>query len=231
MDIDLSIFSRLRHFSAIKTPLNCRIMEGLSRLSQVESLTLSEVGMTQEWMRYIAGIWRLCNLTLDHADISDDAMDCIGSLTALEAVSLANTHVRISESSGTILRNFPNLRVLYLSNTPLDDKGLERLVECKGIHDLFLDGTKITDAGLASLTNLPNLEELFLANTAITDSGIQHICKLARLRALDVHGTRVTGLSLKSLATMPSLDKNRVDTANTRITAEEYEGWCRRMPK
>ena len=57
------------------------------------------------------------------------------------------------------------LRILYLDRTKVSDAGLEHL---KGLRlaGLYLDGTTVTDAGLEHLTRMTNLKFLSLSWTA-----------------------------------------------------------------
>ena len=65
-------------------------------------------------------------------------------------------------------------------------KGLTKLKE------LYLNNTKITDAGLVHLKGLTKLERLWLSNTQVTDAGLMHLKILTKLERLHLWNTQVT---------------------------------------
>jgi len=61
------------------------------------------------------------------------------------------------------------------------------------LTELHLEGTKITDKGLASLKGLKNLEyPSNLYGTAVTDAGLDQLSALTKLKHLYVWQTKVT---------------------------------------
>lgn len=68
------------------------------------------------------------------------------------------------------------------------DADLQRLKnDLKGIDSLFLNGTKITDAGLGELKQFERLSQLFLGDTAITDAGLKELQPLRSLEFLGLN--------------------------------------------
>ncbi|HEV8000114.1 MAG TPA: hypothetical protein VGP63_09555 [Planctomycetaceae bacterium] len=67
------------------------------------------------------------------------------------------------------------------------------------IASLHLQGTKITDAGLASLEGLNNIEHIDLEGTAITDAGLEHLRHMTHLEVLMVTDTKVTAAGVARL--------------------------------
>ena len=69
----------------------------------------------------------------------------------------------------------------------------------KPLVDVFLDGTKVTDAGLADLKGLTHLKELDLTDTQVTDAVLADLKGLTRLQRLRLTATRVTDAGLADL--------------------------------
>ena len=69
----------------------------------------------------------------------------------------------------------------------------------KPLVDVFLDGTKVTDAGLADLKGLKRLTHLYLCDTGVTDAGLAHLKGLTELQRLDLIGTTVTDTGVADL--------------------------------
>jgi hypothetical protein len=88
----------------------------------------------------------------------------------------------------------------------VDDATLARVAKRKSLKRLYLDGTKITDAGLRHLDGLKELRELSLENTPITDAGLKDLESLSALRRLDIQGTKTTAAGIARLQLkLPSL--------------------------
>ena len=81
----------------------------------------------------------------------------------------------------------------------VDDATLARVSQRKGLKQLYLTGTNVTDAGLVQLLALDDLEELDLAETSITDVGLKTLGGLKSLQRLGVKGTKVTNDGIQNL--------------------------------
>jgi hypothetical protein len=80
---------------------------------------------------------------------------------------------------------------------------------CNGLTNLsslILDGTQVSDAGLAHLHGLTNLGSLSLGGTQVSDAGLPHLTGLVRLSVLWLGDTRVTDAGIRKLKqALPSL--------------------------
>jgi hypothetical protein len=84
--------------------------------------------------------------------------------------------------------------VLQMANEDVDDGTLEYLKGMDRLYSLDLNGTRITDKGLAILAGLPRLRELRLARTKITDEGFKkYLAPMESLLKVDLTGTEVKG--------------------------------------
>jgi hypothetical protein len=91
----------------------------------------------------------------------------------------------------------PAIGVNY--NPLVDDFTLAEIAKRTSIERLYLDGTRITDAGLRELAPLANLRELSLNNTPISDRGLKNLEGLTALKKLSVHATNVTPAGIAEL--------------------------------
>ncbi len=66
---------------------------------------------------------------------------------------------------------------LDLRQTQVSDADLEKLPTLPRLEQLWLDGTKITDAGLAHLKKQPMLHVVDAYETAVTAEGANQFCK------------------------------------------------------
>ncbi len=104
----------------------------------------------------------------------------------------------------------PRLQSLVLSGGPADAPRLRIVADARGLRELFLFGTDLTDEGLAELACLPRLETLNLANVAVTDTGLDRLKGCKGLTVLKLVNCReVTNAGLRRLE---GLDHLRVVT-------------------
>jgi hypothetical protein len=114
------------------------------------------------------------------------------------------------------------LRFLDLSQTPVDDAGLEALAASRSVQSLALNGSSgITDAGLAHLRRMEQLAALELGNQqALTDAGIAALAGHPALARLSLgYCTGLTDAALGPIGT---------DRKSTRLNSSH--GLRSRMP-
>jgi len=92
-----------------------------------------------------------------------------------------------------------HLKTLYLDGTQITDTGLACIRSSTELEDLILDRTQITDAGVAQLQGLRALEKLSLSETRITDAGLAHLKSLARLKLVHLARTQVSDAGVADL--------------------------------
>ena len=100
--------------------------------------------------------------------------------------------------------DLPGLHELYLANTGITDKGLERIAQCKPLRILGLSGTKISAAAIDMLAPL-YLEQLYVAHTEIGGEGLRRIGNLTRLTHLSLQGVKFADDDLASLKRLERL--------------------------
>ncbi|MEL6348867.1 MAG: hypothetical protein AAFV53_37530 [Myxococcota bacterium] len=99
------------------------------------------------------------------------------------------------------LQQLPALRSASFTDTLLDDRGLAQICDVVTIDNLNLQGTRVTDAGLAHLKKRPDLRHLRLKdNPQLTDAALVHLTGLMKLESLGVHETSITLTGLYILA-------------------------------
>ncbi len=105
-----------------------------------------------------------------------------------------------------------NTNLLHVESVSVaKDIGDEQLALLKPLAPqlawLYLNKTKVTDAGMAHLSGLKQLRRLHLANTAITSAGAKQLEGLENLETLNIYGTKVNDDVLESLTKLPKLKK------------------------
>jgi mono/diheme cytochrome c family protein len=103
-----------------------------------------------------------------------------------------------------------NVFWLDLQGSAITDAGLATVAKCRNLMRLHLNRTVVSDAGLATLKGLASLEYLNLVGTSIGDAGLAHLAGLTRLQRLYVMGTKVSDAGVAKLtATNATVTINR----------------------
>ncbi|XP_058486395.1 uncharacterized protein si:ch73-173p19.1 [Solea solea] len=152
------------------------------------------------------------------------------AFTVLKHLSLVNSPL-ITDSGLSILSSLVKLQYLNLSScSKLTDSCLQHITGLKSLSLLFLDQTKVSDAGMVMyLQSAPScLIQLSLNETAVTEAtlavlpacvphlrhlsiklteikNISALAELPCLQTLNLDGTGVTEESLMHIATLPAL--------------------------
>jgi hypothetical protein len=88
---------------------------------------------------------------------------------------------------------FDDVHEVWLNGTRVTNDGLRHLRALTKLRLLLLDSNpEVTDAGLAQVRGLTRLQVLQLGGTQVTDSGLGHLRGLSELQELQLDGTRVT---------------------------------------
>jgi hypothetical protein len=137
------------------------------------------------------------------------------SLAILYYVDLTNTPTTDAELP-VLLRGVMQLQSLNLARTRVTDSGLEWVQRWTQLCDLGLNGTQITDAGLAHLHGLKQLRRLSLNSTKITGAGLETIAELNELQHLRLDGVQLCDSDLTRLQGLKQLEDLSLN--NTAIT-------------
>ncbi len=106
----------------------------------------------------------------------------------------------------------------HLQGSELTDEGLAPVTKVKNVVWLNLRGTKITDAGLQQVGQIKTLTKLHLELTGIGDAGLEHLSGLDKLVYLNLYGTQVGDAGLKHLTGLKQL--RRLFLWQTKVTDE-----------
>ncbi len=98
------------------------------------------------------------------------------------------------------------MRKLNLQGTEVTDGGLAYIKGLIGLRVLMLNKTGVTDAGVAHLAAMHDLRTLGLAETRVTDAGLEHLKAFGKLRVLFLGHTQVTDAGLRHLAGLAKLE-------------------------
>lgn len=125
-------------------------------------------------LEMIASKNRLSSLDLFDTSVTDDGLTEIAD--RFQPTSLYLSSDRITSTGVRAVLKSPKLKSCMLSGAAqVDDELFHSLGSCRQLRELYLEGTGITDSGIAVVGELPELWSLVISNTKITDKGIASI--------------------------------------------------------
>ncbi len=140
----------------------------IARLPKLEILSLYSRSISDEGVLKLAELKHLRGLWLQAPQVTDRGVIALSQLSDLRQLSLTN--VRITNRGLKSLGKLTNLGQLFITS-PLADEA---------------ESARITDDGLSPITQLSKLERLFLQGTSVTDQGLAELSAIRGLRELDV---------------------------------------------
>src|SRR4029078_9534563 len=91
-------------------------------------------------------------------------------------------------------------------NRQVTDAGLAPLAGCQHLEEAWLNGSAVTEAGLAHL-HAANLRGLHIDGLPVTNAGLARFAAARNLTELNVSKTRVTAAGLAALADCSNLTR------------------------
>ena len=146
--------------------------DDLAHLATNKALRILEIdqggAITNRGLAYLSGLTNMQGVLLKDSQITDEGLDHLLTWKNLGRIHLppAITHRGVAK-----LRAIKTLRVLGWRSAT--DEGMVYMKDFPNLKELWLNNAKITDAGLKHLHGLPKLIEIGLKNTAVTTAGIQ----------------------------------------------------------
>lgn len=185
-------------------------MKGIAGFSELTSLSLFGMRVTDAAMMPVGKMPMLAKLDLEYTGVTDQGLKELAGLPSLSVLNLRLTSV--SDVGLQHLRGCTNITELDLIATKVTDAGLEHLLSFKKLTKLQLGD--VSDAGLKELASLNNLTHLRLG-ASVTDAGMKHLAAHKNLAILDLTHTKVTASGLKELAGSSKLQELYLgDSAN-----------------
>ncbi len=147
----IATFDTLIHLELNSSDLTAK---GLGRLSSIHSLEDLSLGscsfIGDEAISHFPKFKQLSLLALSQCPVTDVGLETLGRLPALRVLKLAEC-TKITGAGIKHLAALPVLRELNLSKTLIDDTAIPNLKLLTQVRILYMQGTKITAAGIAEL--------------------------------------------------------------------------------
>jgi hypothetical protein len=207
------------------------VLEALKRTPAVTELSFqfasefSDAGLAD-----IKDFGHLRNLLIHGTKVTDEGMPNLKGMKKLEGIMLSNTAV--TDKGLSNLKVQKHLKEIDLGSlfgkADITDSSLAEL-SLGNLERLQINGTKVTDSGLALLMNSRNLSVLWADRTDITDKGLEHLKALDKLVWLKLEDTKVTDAGLRHLEGLTELFA--LELIGTKVTKEAAEKFQVKIPK
>ncbi len=228
----LSGLQNLRMLSLFRTNITDAGLKHFGDLKNLRSITLNGTSVTEQGVRELQEVLPSCNIQWDarmsrpsiaslpgqprraaSAQPSESGVQKIRSDADLEKLVARASEIRsISVFNGMLttkganrLKEFPELRLLFLRDSFIDDSVYEAISDLPNLSSLFIAGSRVGDSGLLHVAKLPKLQQLELSQTAVTPDGLLVLENAPSLRELNLMGRQFDDKSLENLKVVRSL--------------------------
>jgi hypothetical protein len=141
-----------------------------------------------------------------------------GDVFFCQVVQVNLVNWEFGDNDARYLKELTALRHLSVDGTQITDDGLARLAGLTQLRWLSLSGAQITGDGLAHLKEMNRLEMLTLNDAQICDDGLAHLRGMPKIAWLSLDSTPITDEGLAHLQGIAGL--KMLWLGNTRVTDE-----------
>ena len=146
---DLSPFTQLQDLDLTFNPFTDKGMESLASLKNLRRLLLRDTLITDEGLKYLAGLTNLEELDLSGTRITDKGIESLRGLKNMRRLNLLGAQA--SDAAMDVIAGMPHLEVLNLYRTHVTNTGVAKLRGLKELTDLDLRYSRVTSNGIDSL--------------------------------------------------------------------------------
>ena len=148
-------------------------------------------------------------LSLNSTQVTDEGLVKLASLQRLEDLDLGDTKI-----TGTGFANvkFTSLKKLsFRECDKLTVEGFQQIVKCQDLENLNLIESNIEDPFLQEIAKLPRLKTLWVDHTKVTNAGLPYLNGMTQLKLLEIRGTAITREGMLQLwQHLPDLNKELI---------------------
>ncbi|MEX2142600.1 MAG: hypothetical protein WD894_25325 [Pirellulales bacterium] len=179
--------------------LDAKTFEWVKGWTEAEELLLGGRHITDQSLRFVRGFDQLKLLALENTAVTDEGTRHLAHLCGLKGLYVCHDQHGLFASpdiTDAALRNLVQGKDLdeFGVTGPITDEGLSMIVShCPNLIMLRLDGSRVTDKGLAALQRLKKLSHLSLMdNPSIDDAAALELAGVPSLTQVRLEGTSVT---------------------------------------
>lgn len=196
----------LKHIQRLRslmwsTGIDEQQLAAIGDLTQISSLALSNVVVTQQVVEVVNGLENLTSLNLSLTDLADEQCESLAKLKVPTSISLMRA-VGVTANGWASLAA-TNLRSLMIYRSALTDAEMPSIGAITSLNTLSITDAPISDEGLGHLQTLTNLRYLNLRGTKVTEDGGNRLKeKLPNLRTIRIN-SQGFGIGQRAAANQP----------------------------
>jgi len=207
----LTRFDHLRWLSIIYVPMNDAEVTKLTKLSSLRDLTLLDVAITEKALAPFRNLTNLKHLSLRFKPnkLPGSSLRSISGMNLLEKLEILGLEP-VESRDWEAITGLKNLKLLRLDLSPEGGDWAESIRGLENLTILDFRETRATDADLEILGTLPKLTAVLLDGSEVTDVGMAHLGRITSLANLHLttpdRPSRITDAGLIPLANLKKLE-------------------------
>jgi acetyl esterase/lipase len=166
----LEPFPRLTILDVAGTVVDDFGLEWIARNKSLVGLDLTGTRVTDAGLKALVPLVGLEIVRLGKTEVTDEGLKALAAFRSLKSLSLDGC-AGVRGPGLRSLTALPDLQVLVLNNSPIDDDAMAAIATLTHLSELHLEGTSVSDTGLARLRGLTSLRKVFLHGTRCTEDG------------------------------------------------------------
>ncbi len=209
--VDKDLLPLKDHRDTVKLDLETNYIDGTGlsvayTMPNLYKLNVSYNPLTDEGVRTISHLRQVRNIEAKGVTLSGNGIALLGSMKNLEKLELDNSTFPVK--SIELLGSMPNLLSLSLNDQrKMSDRCIELLKDFPLLRVIDLSNTKVTGEGFVNPARFPRLDTIELKGNTLTERGIQACSQIKNLKEFDIRNAKFQVRWLRHLKAARSLHK------------------------
>ncbi len=209
--VDKDLLPLKDHKDTVRLDLETNSIDGTGlsvayTMPNLYKLNVSDNPLTDEGVRTISQLRQVRNIEAKNVTLSGNAIAMFGSMKNLEKLELDNSTFPVK--SIVLLGSMPNLLSLSLNDEKrMSDRCIELLKDFPSLKKIDLSNTKVSGEGFVNAARFPKLDTIELKGNTLTERGVQACAQMKNLKELDIRNAIFEVRWLRHLKAAKSLRK------------------------
>lgn len=163
--------------------------QSIGDIPSLQILNLVSVPLREDSLRPFATTSPLRAATIEFSSVTDDTFAAFATCKNLSELQFR----QVSQFQGHRLAEFPELRQLHLSQTDVDDQGLQAIARLPKLRELHIGHCdSITPGGWTALAAHPTLQYLTIVDSPFDAEAAEAVSRLPSLTSLTLENISVS---------------------------------------
>jgi len=188
----------LEHLSLTDTKVTDKTLSTLNA-KQFKEVCLDDCKLTEDGLKQLKNWTSLEKLSLKGLKVS---AELVKSLSALDLKEFSTVMCSKYDDECLLLtvKQWPNMRGLYISGTPVTPSAMKKTAALKQLETAEWNDLALQDKDLDFVTEMPALQALFIEFNHVTDAFLKRVASRSRIRMISLYGcSQITQKGLDQL--------------------------------